>query len=138
MKVSNVIELELKTFVDERGVLSVVDEILEFQMKRFYWLHSSPSETIRGLHAHKKLNQIFFPISGSAELLLDDGDCQKILELSQQAKKAFYVPAGLWRRIRMLSAHSIVGVAADTIFVESDYIYSFEEFIRWKKQNSDS
>ena len=103
-------------------------------MKRFYYIKSEPELGNRGNHAHKLLTQIMFSISGTWSVSLTSNGATKEYQLVEDSN-CLIIPPGYWRVFKSLSTNSILGVLADEIYDESDYIRDFQEFEVWEKNN---
>lgn len=123
----------LKVQSDARGDL-VSAEFYEYVMKRFYYITATDKSGKRGLHAHKRLTQIFVPIIGSwkVDLYKDDKHQEFVLTSKQNY---LFLPPGYWRELQSLEDYSVLGVMADDIFREEDYIRDLNEFRKWEKSN---
>ena len=115
-----------------RGKLSVVEkDIIPFDIKRVYYLYDVPSDSYRGGHAHKKLIQFMIPLSGSFEVLLDDGKKRKKIMLNKP-DKGLLIPKGIWREMDNFSSGAICMVLASENFDESDYFRDYDQFKKFK------
>ena len=115
-----------------RGKLSVVEkDIIPFDIKRVYYLYDVPSDSYRGGHAHKKLIQFMIPLSGSFEVLLDDGKKRKKVMLNKP-DKGLLIPKGIWREMDNFSSGAICMVLASENFDESDYFRDYDQFKKFK------
>ena len=115
-----------------RGKLSVVDNsIIPFSIKRVYYLYDVPSDSYRGGHAHKNLIQFMIPLSGSFEVLLDDGINTKKIMLNKP-NKGLLIPQGIWREMDNFSSGAICMVLASENYEESDYYRDYSEFQKSK------
>ena len=111
-----------------RGNLSFIEKnIIPFKIKRVYYLYDVPSDSYRGGHAHKKLVQLMIPLSGSFEVLLDDGKKRKKVMLNKP-DKGLLIPQGIWREMDNFSSGAICIVLASDNFDESDYFRDYEQF----------
>jgi dTDP-4-dehydrorhamnose 3,5-epimerase-like enzyme len=125
--------LPLKAHSDERGSLISI-EFPEIAMTRFYYIQASDSNSRRGFHAHKNLTQIFVPLAGSWKLsLLKHGETLEITLIAGQ--NYLLLPPGYWREFESLEDFSILGVLADDVYREQDYIRDLNEFKEWEKLN---
>ena len=106
-------------------------DLLPFDPKRVYYLYDVPSGTDRGGHAHKQLQQLMVAVSGSFEVVINDGKTEKTIRLDQP-NQGLYFPPGLWRELRGFSGGAICLVLASEEYSESDYIRSEKEFVAWK------
>ena len=107
------------------------DEEHHFMPLRTYFLYDVPARAERGGHAHKKLRQILVALSGSFEVILDDGQNQVVVQLNQPTQ-GLSLPPGLWRELRNFSGGSICLVLASEEYDEDDYIRNYDEFKCWK------
>lgn len=126
--------IETPSFNDERGSLSFVEygQILEFVIKRVYWLYDMKQD--RGAHAHKKLKQFIFCTHGEVEFILDDGIDRESVILNAP-NQGIYISKPLWREITNFKNDPQVIILASDIYTEKDYIRSYEEFKQWKSNS---
>jgi dTDP-4-dehydrorhamnose 3,5-epimerase-like enzyme len=129
-------EIESKSFSDSRGVLEFIElpDENSFCVKRLYYISEVPTGSIRGAHAHKKLQQFFFAISGSFLLTVTDGiqtDMVRILANSY----GYFLPSGFWRELSEFEPNTICLVLASEHFEESDYIQDISSYLEWKNLN---
>ncbi|WP_339752308.1 FdtA/QdtA family cupin domain-containing protein [uncultured Winogradskyella sp.] len=117
---------------DERGSLGVIEKsIIPFSMKRVYYLYDVPNDSFRGGHAHRKQESIIIALSGSFEVVLNDGNAKKKIALNKP-NQALYIPKGIWREIENFSSGSVCLVIASTEFSEDDYIREYETYKSFK------
>lgn len=126
---------------DKSDPTSASLSVLEFSFlpwipKRIYWLDTFVDGATRGLHAHKKLNQLFIVMRGSVEIQVYEGTSMKNIELAQGGNQLLLGP-GLWRVIHNASSDAQLLVVADSPYDESDYIRSWEEYLEWHKIQSE-
>lgn len=116
-----------------KGNLTAVTNQLQipFDIKRIYYLYDIPGGTSRGGHAHKDLKQLVFAISGSFDIILDDGKDKRIFNLSRP-NLGLIIPPGLWRELDNFSSGSICMVLASELYDEKDYFRNYSEFKEWK------
>lgn len=121
--------IELPKFLDERGNLSFVEQgqHIPFEIARSYWIYDVPGGEIRGGHAYKKNEEFIIALSGSFDVLLDDGHEQRVFSLNR-SYYGLYVPNGVWRQMQNFSTNSLALVLASTSFDPDDYIYDYELF----------
>ncbi|MDB4488461.1 FdtA/QdtA family cupin domain-containing protein, partial [bacterium] len=86
----------------------------------------------RGFHAHKKLQQIAVAVTGSCEMILDDGKEKESVCLDSSTK-GLYIGPGFWRVMRNFTPDCVLLVLADRHYDESEYIRNYDEFLEWKK-----
>jgi len=124
--------IDIPKIKDPRGNLSVIEkDIVPFKIQRVYYLYDVPSDSNRGGHAHKKLYQFLIALSGSFDVLIDDGKSKKTITLNKPDKGLLIVP-GIWRELNNFSSGSVCLVVASEVFLEADYIRSYREFIMYK------
>ena len=133
-KLQDVRIIDIPKIVDPkgRGKLSVVEkDTIPFSIKRVYYLYDVPSDSYRGGHAHKNLIQFMIPLSGSFEVLLDDGINKKKIMLNKP-NKGLLIPQGIWREMDNFSSGAICMVLASENYEESDYFRDYSEFQKSK------
>ncbi len=102
-KIEDVSVIEIPRVHDERGLLAVIEgTTIPFEIKRVYYLYDVPSDAFRGGHAHKTLQQLIVPLSGSFDVHIKDGENEKIFSLNKPHKGLLIVP-GIWREIENFS-----------------------------------
>lgn len=127
--IKNVNLIEIPRVHDERGVLAVIEkEVIPFEIKRVYYLYDVPSDSFRGGHAHKEQESIIIALSGSFEVIVDDGTSKKRIMLNKP-NQGLYVPTQIWREIDNFSSGAVCLVLASTTFDESEYIRDYSEFV---------
>lgn len=125
--------LEIPRVHDERGLLAVIEgATIPFKIKRVYYLYDVPSDAFRGGHAHKNLQQLIIPLSGSFDVHIKDGEQTKTINLNKPHKGLLIVP-GIWREIDNFSSGCVCLVLASAEYDEADYIRDFKEFLIFKK-----
>ena len=131
MSIRNCSLIELPKIVDPRGNLTFVEENrhIPFAIKRVYYLYDVPNMSQRGGHAHKTLQQLLICLSGSFDILLDDGTERKTIPMNKPNVGLLIVP-GIWREMTNFSSGSVCLVLASDFYQESDYYRNYEEFIR--------
>ncbi len=128
--------LSIPKIRDPRGHLAVIEkDVIPFAINRIYYLYDVPSDSSRGGHAHKELYQFMIALSGSFDVLLDDGVNKKTITLNKPDKGLLIVP-GIWRELTNFSSGSVCLVVASEIFIEADYIRNHVDFIKYKNQFS--
>lgn len=121
------IDLDVKG--DARGSLVAIEELRQvpFPIARAYYLFATRPGVVRGLHAHRKLNQLAISVGGSCEMLLDDGRRRATVALSDPAQGLLMGPM-VWREMSSFSADCVLLVLADQPYDEADYIRDYDEF----------
>ena len=113
---------------DERGSLAVVEkDVIPFAIKRIYYLYDVPSDSYRGGHAHKEQESVIIALSGSFEVVTDDGE-NKNKTLLNKPNQGLYISTAIWREIDNFSSGAVCLVLASTEFDEEEYIRDYEEF----------
>lgn len=113
---------------DTRGNLSVIEEgAIPFEMKRVYYLYDIPSGGRRGGHSHKDCQELLVALSGSFDVIVNDGSEQKKVTLNKP-NQGLLIPNGIWRELENFSSGSVCLVLASDVFVEEDYIRDFDEY----------
>lgn len=131
----NIKLISIPKIEDNRGNLSVIElDILPFEMKRVYYLYDVPSGAERGGHAHKSLRQFLIALSGSFDVILNDGNEKQTVTLNKPFKGLLINP-GIWRELNNFSSGSVCLVIASAVFDEGDYIRAFEEFKKYKNND---
>lgn len=115
------------------GHLTAVSNGVEmpFDVKRIYYLYDIPGGISRGGHGHKELQQLIIALSGSFDLIVDDGKIKRTFHLSRPYTGVF-IPAGLWRELNNFSSGSICFVLASELYDEADYFRNYDAFLEWK------
>ena len=114
---------------DHRGNLSFIEggNHIPFDIKRVYYLYDVPGGVERGGHAHKDLAQVIIAMSGSFDLILDDGSEKKRIHLNR-SHYGVYISGLVWRKMENFSSGSVILVLASHEYDESDYIRDYERF----------
>ena len=135
MKTINDVKIiELPKFTDPRGNLSFVEQLnhIPFEIKRTYWIYDVPGGEARGGHAFKKNQEFIVALSGSFDVVLDDGQEKKTFTLNRSYYGVF-VPKGLWREMENFSTNSLAMILSSTKYDVNDYIRDYDEFLKLKK-----
>jgi dTDP-4-dehydrorhamnose 3,5-epimerase-like enzyme len=118
---------------DGRGNLSVIEKtIIPFEIKRVYYLYDVPSDSSRGGHAHIDLQQFLIALSGSFDVVLDDGSQKHTITLNRP-NKGLYIPNGIWRELDNFSAGSVCLSLVSDVYKEEDYIREYNQFLKYLK-----
>lgn len=116
------------TAPDGRGNLSVVEKnLLPYEIKRVYYLYDVPSDSTRGGHAHKELQQFLIAVSGSFSVVLDNGKERKSFLLNRP-NKGLLIPSGVWRELENFSAGAVCLSLVSAAYDEEDYIREYADF----------
>lgn len=129
--------VELNKIHNPAGNITIVqnDHDLPFNVRRVYYLYDVPSGSDRGGHAHKNLYQLVIAVSGSFDVILDDGSKKKIVQLNRPNYGLLVVP-GIWRELVNFSSGAICLVLASQKYTEDDYIRDYSKFREMKNLNN--
>lgn len=122
---------DLPKISDPRGNLTFIEgqSHIPFDIRRVYYLYDVPGGSERGGHAHKALHQLIVAMSGSFDVVLDDGVQQKRVHLSR-SYYGLYVCPMIWRELDNFSSGSVCMVLASNTYDESDYYRDHKEFLQ--------
>lgn len=124
--------IDLSKITDPRGNLSVIEEMkdIPFKIERTYWIYDVPGGESRGGHAYRQNQEFIVALSGSFDVVLDDGKEERVFSLNR-SYKGLYVPKGMWREITNFSTNSLALALSSTKYDERDYIRDRQEFLRY-------
>ena len=127
--------INFKSLGDERGSLIAIEaeKSVPFEVRRVYYIFGTNEGVERGFHAHRNLNQVAVAVTGSCEMVLDDGECETSV-LLDSAQKGVLIGPGVWRVMRNFSSDCVLLVLADQHYEEADYIRDYKEFKEWVNQ----
>ena len=136
MKTSTVFDCSLITLPinhQANGNLTAVSNGIEvpFDIKRVYYLYDVPGGFSRGGHGHLELQQLIVALSGSFDIIVDDGNVKRTFHLSRP-NVGLYMPSGLWRELDNFSSGSICFVLASIEYDEKDYFRDYDKYTEWK------
>ena len=136
MSIKDVKIIELPKFADPRGNLSFVEqeEHIPFVIRRTYWLYDVPGGECRGGHAYKENQEFIVALSGSFDVVLDDGTEKKTITLNR-SYYGLYVPKGLWREMENFSTNSLAMILSSTDYDANDYVRDYDEFLTLKRED---
>lgn len=124
--------IEIPKICDSRGNLSVIEgDTIPFVSKRVYYLYDVPSGGERGGHAHKEQLELLIAVSGSFDVVLNDGSSEKTITLNKP-NIGLLIPIGIWRELENFSSGSVCLVLASDEFDEEDYIRDYDIFKSFK------
>ncbi|MGS2727238.1 sugar 3,4-ketoisomerase [Psychroserpens sp. BH13MA-6] len=131
-KLEHISWIDIPKIKDPRGHLAVIEkDCIPYTIKRVYYLFDVPSDAYRGGHAHKLQSELLIAVSGSFEVLLDDGHSKQKVMLNKP-DKGLLIPTGIWRELENFSAGSVCLVLASDEFDENDYIRDYQEFLDYE------
>lgn len=131
MTLSNCRVLTFRKIEDARGNLTPIeaDQDVPFTLKRAYYLYDVPSGATRAGHAHKALEQVMIAVSGSFDVIIDDGKDKKTFHLNRP-NIGLYIPNMVWREVDNFSAGAVCFVLASQHYDESDYYREYQDFLK--------
>ena len=125
-----VTKINLPIVEDPRGNLAFIQEdIIPFEIKRVYYLYDVPSTAFRGGHSHIAQSEFLIPLSGSFEVITDDGS-SKSTYIMNKPNIGLFIPTGIWRELQNFSSGAVCLVLASDVFKEEDYIRDYDLFIQ--------
>lgn len=126
--------IRLPQILDKRGTLSFFENSkqIPFQIARTYWIYDVPGGEVRGSHAFKEQQEFIIALSGSFDVVLNDGEKEEKFSLNR-SYLGVYVPKMYWRRLENFSTNSLALIVSDKLFDLDDYIRDFEEFKKMKE-----
>ena len=127
--------INLPKIEDVRGNLTFIEgeNHIPFDIKRAYWIYDVPGGETRGGHAFKKQDEFIVALSGSFDVVVDDGKRKEKFHLNR-SYFGLHIPAGKWRSMENFSTNSLALVLASTKFDENDYIMNYTEFTAFTAQ----
>ena len=130
--------VEIGKIADPRGNLSFIENgpLLTFDIKRVYWIYDVPGDSERWGHAFYTQYEMIIALSGSFDVILDDGEKTDRFHLSR-SYLGLLVPPMTWRRMDNFSTNSVALILSSTIYNPKDYIFDYDEFLRMKKIQKD-
>ncbi len=102
---------------------------IPFEIKRIFYLYNIPEGKSRGAHAHKKLHQFIIPISGSFDVIIDDGNEKSTIKLANPWE-GIHIPPMIWAEEKNFSSGTVCMVLTSDFYDETDYYRNYEEFIK--------
>lgn len=122
--------IDLPKIAEPRGNLTFIEggRHVPFDIKRVYYLYDVPGGAERGGHAHKDLHQLIVAMSGSFDIVLDDGRQKKRIHLNRSYHGLYICPM-IWREMDNFSSGAVCLVLASNLYDESDYYRNYEKFL---------
>ena len=126
--------INLPRIFDPRGNLSFAENQtqLPFEIKRSYWIYDVPGGTERGGHAYRENTEFVIALSGSLDVLLDDGTREERISLNR-SYYGLLIPKLIWRTMVNFSTNSLALVLSSTEYNPNDYIRDYQEFLKTVK-----
>ena len=137
MNISDCKILSLPKIGDERGNLSIIEQIkhIPYEIKRVHWIYDVLGGVDRGGHAYKETEEFIVALSGSFDVVVDDGSENMTYHLNR-SYLGLCVPKGMWRTMTNFSTNSLALVLSSTDYDEKDYVSDYEEYKVWRKDCS--
>ena len=134
MIIENAFIMDLPKFLDARGNLSFIEQEnhIPFIIRRTYWLYDVPGGEARGGHAYHENQEFIVALSGSFDVIIDDGT-EKLTFTLNRSYYGLYVPKGLWREMENFSTNSLALILSSTDYNANDYIRDYDEFVKLKQ-----
>lgn len=122
--------IDLPKIIDDRGNLSFIEEVttIPFKICRSYWIYDVPGGEFRGGHAFKETEEFIISLSGSFDVILNNGKEEKKYQLNR-SYYGLYVSKMTWRKLENFSTNSLALILSSTMYDESDYIRDFTQFL---------
>lgn len=133
----NMPHTEILTFPvidDKNGYLTPLEELqqIPFEVKRIYYIYGTQPNVVRGHHAHKQLKQVLIAISGSMEINCEYLNVKETYHLSSPSQ-GLLINGPVWRTMENFSDDAVLLVLASEHYKESEYIRSYDEFLKINK-----
>jgi len=131
MDLKQCVIIELPRIIDPRGTLTFLEggRHVPFDIRRVYYLYDVPGGAERGGHAHKELHQLIVAMSGSFDVVLDNGREKQRIHLNRSYNGLYICPM-IWRELDNFSSGSVCMVLASNHYDEADYYRDYQEFLR--------
>jgi hypothetical protein len=126
--------IQLPKFLDPRGNISFIEDNnqIPFKIERTYWIYDVPGGEVRGGHAYYNLQEVIVALSGSFDVVLNDGKQELRFHLNR-SYYGLFVPKLYWRCMENFSTNSVAMILADLEFNANDYIRDFDAFKKLKE-----
>lgn len=126
--------VHLPKFEDPRGNLTFIEEEnqIPFKIKRVYWIYDVPGGQVRGGHAFKEQQELIVALSGSFDVVVNDGTVKQTFSLNR-SYYGLFIPKGLWREMNNFSTNALAMVLSSTEFSEDDYIREFSDYLKFRR-----
>ncbi|MBQ8336880.1 MAG: WxcM-like domain-containing protein [Bacteroidaceae bacterium] len=127
--------IELGKHHGATGNITVVEnnKVIDFDIKRIFYIYDIPGGATRGMHAHKTLHELIIAATGSFEVRVFDGEREKTILLNHPSK-ALLLPNGIWEELRNFSSGATALVLASNPYQPDDYYRDMNEFLEQKRE----
>ena len=125
--------IDLPRINDPRGNLTFIEGTrhIPFTIRRTYWIYDVPGGEIRGGHSYRTLQELIIAVSGSFDVVVDDGSNKRVFSLNR-SYYGLYVPNLIWRDLENFSTNSLCLILASDIYSESDHVRDYGQFLAMK------
>jgi hypothetical protein len=113
--------INLKTFTDQRGNLTVIEKVLPFEIKRIFYIYGV-DDSLRGGHRHKKTVQAAICLKGSCIVSNNDGIQRQDFVLDKPCH-CLVLEQKDWHSMHHFTSDAILMVLASECFDPDDYIF---------------
>jgi WxcM-like, C-terminal len=123
--------IDLPKIPDPRGNLSFIegDNHIPFTVRRTYWIYDVPGGERRGGHAYRTLHEFFVALSGSFDVVLDNGRGARQTVVLNRSYVGLHVPPMTWRHLENFSTNAVCLILASEHYDEADYLRDRDEFL---------
>jgi dTDP-4-dehydrorhamnose 3,5-epimerase-like enzyme len=122
--------IELPVVRNDQGNLTFIEgeRHVPFDIARVYYLYDVPGGAVRGGHAHRGLEQLIIAITGTFDVIVDDG-VNRRRETLNRSRIGLYMPPMIWRELENFSSGAVCVVLASAYYDEADYYRDYDEFV---------
>ena len=127
--------ISLPKIEDPRGNLTFIEEEnhIPFKIKRVYWIYDVPGGQVRGGHAFKEQQELIVALSGSFDVVIDNGRENQTYSLNR-SYYGLYIPKGLWREMNNFSTNSLAMALSSKFYKGDDYIREYKDYQTWMEK----
>ena len=131
MSIDFVKDLQIKTYTDDRGKLSVIEgaQTVPFEIKRAFVTYDPQADAVRGAHANRSANFVMVNLCGCCKLRVSDAVNERVISFCEPMQ-AVFLPNMIWKEIFDYSEDSVVLFLSDSHYDKDDYLYDRGEFLR--------
>lgn len=126
--------IQLPKILDQRGNLTFIESKnhIPFEIQRTFWIYDVPGGETRGGHAYRTTEEFIIALSGSFDVILDEGNGKTKYSLNR-SYNGLFIPAVTWRQMENFSTNALALVLTSTLFTDQDYIRDYLEFLSLAK-----